>query len=58
MLKTILGKNDKIVVYCAKYACQASTRAAKTLLKMGYRKILDFKAGKRGWLHSGLDLEK
>ncbi len=56
--KDHLKKSDKIVVYCAKYACQASTKAATTLLKMGYKKTLDFKAGKRGWLHTGLDLEK
>ena len=55
--KSRLKKNDKIVVYCGSYACQASTKAATTLLKMGYKKTLDFKAGKKGWLHTGLDLE-
>ena len=55
--KSRLKKNDKIVVYCGSYACQASTKAATTLLKMGYKKTLDFKAGKKGWLHTGLALE-
>jgi rhodanese-related sulfurtransferase len=57
LAKIHLKKSDKIVVYCARYACQASTKAARTLLKMGYKKTLDFKAGKKGWLHMGLDLE-
>lgn len=53
-----LKKTDTIVVYCANYACQASTKAAQILKRMGYRKTLDFKAGKRGWTHGGLELEK
>ena len=56
--KTHLKKNDKIVVYCASYVCQASTKAARALQKMGYKKIVDYKAGKKGWLHTGLELEK
>jgi len=53
-----LEKADTIVVYCGGYSCQASTRATKKLLEMGYEKTLDFKAGKRGWVHAGLELEK
>ena len=53
-----LKKSDTVIVYCASHSCQASTKAARVLLQMGYRKTLDFKAGKRGWLHVGLELEK
>ena len=53
-----LEKNKTIVVYCASYHCQASTKAAKLLLSMGYGKVLDFKAGKEGWIKAGLDMEK
>ncbi len=53
-----LKKRDKIVVYCGSYSCQVSTRATKKLLEMGYENTLDFKAGKRGWQHTGLGLEK
>jgi rhodanese-related sulfurtransferase len=58
LAKTHLKKNDTIVVYCASYVCQASTKAARALQKMGYKKILDYEAGKKGWLHTGLELEK
>jgi rhodanese-related sulfurtransferase len=53
-----LDKTDAIVVYCASYTCHASTKAAQELLDMGYTKTLDYKAGKRGWTHAGLELEK
>ena len=52
-----LKKNNTIVVYCSSYSCHASTKAAKVLLELGYENVLDFKAGKRGWKHSGLELE-
>ncbi|MFH0848975.1 MAG: rhodanese-like domain-containing protein [archaeon] len=61
-LKTVakvhLKKNDRIVVYCGSYACQASTEAARTLLEMGYLRTLDFKAGKKGWVDADLELEQ
>ena len=53
-----LNKNDKIVVYCASYGCHASTNAAKILLDSGYKNVFDFKAGKKGWVNAGLELEK
>lgn len=53
-----LKKTDRIIVYCANYNCQASTKASEMLSEKGYKKILDFKAGKNGWVHAGLELEK
>jgi len=53
-----LDRKDTIVVYCGSYSCQASTKATKKLQEMGYENTLDFKAGKRGWQHVGLGLEK
>jgi rhodanese-related sulfurtransferase len=53
-----LDRKDTIVVYCGSYSCQASTKATKKLLEIGYENTLDFKAGKRGWQHAGLKLEK
>jgi rhodanese-related sulfurtransferase len=53
-----LKRTDTIVVYCASYTCQASTKAARKLLEMGYNKTLDFKGGKRWWRHAGLELQK
>ncbi|MBI2649920.1 rhodanese-like domain-containing protein [Candidatus Woesearchaeota archaeon] len=56
--KEQLKKTDTIVVYCASYHCNASTNAAKMLLEMGYRNVLDFKGSKKAWVDAGLELEK
>ncbi len=53
-----LAKTDTIVVYCASYSCHASTKAVRKLQRMGYDKTIDFKAGKKGWIEAGLELEK
>ena len=53
-----LKKTDTIVVYCASYTCHASTNAAKMLLDMGFKKVLDFKGSKKTWVDSGFELEK
>ena len=58
LAKGNVTKDDTIVVYCASYACQKSTKAAKKLSAMGYENTFDFKAGKRGWKHAGLQLVK
>lgn len=52
-----LKKPETIVVYCESYTCHASTKAARALLEMGYKKVLDFKGGKRWWRHAGLEME-
>lgn len=53
-----LDKKAVIVTYCGGYTCKASTDAARQLLELGYTKTLDFKAGKKGWITAGLELEK
>ncbi|MFX1521769.1 MAG: rhodanese-like domain-containing protein [Promethearchaeota archaeon] len=58
LAKEGLTKDDTIVVYCASYACQKSTKATKKLLELGYAKTFDFKIGKRGWTQAGLQFEK
>ncbi len=50
-------KKKLIVTYCASYMCHASTDAARKLMSMGYR-VLDYKAGKKGWAAAGLPLQK
>jgi len=61
-LKEIAGKHLKkdevIVVYCMSYVCHASTKASEILLNLGFKNILDYKAGKQGWINNGLELEK
>jgi len=56
--KNKLKKTDKIVVYCASYTCHASTNAAKILLNMGFKNVLDFKGSKKAWVDVGFELER
>ncbi len=53
---SLLDKDETIVVYCGSYSCGASTKAAKILLDMGYKNVLDFKASKKGWVDAGFPL--
>lgn len=53
-----LNKTDTIVTYCANYHCHASTKAAAMLMNMGFKNVVDFKAGKQGWVNAGLELER
>jgi len=56
LAKEHLPKDNLIVVYCASYSCQASSKGARMLMEMGYENVLDFKAGKKGWVAAGLEL--
>ena len=53
-----LSKDKTVVTYCAGYTCEASTVAARKLLNLGYKRVLDFKAGKKGWVDANFNLEK
>lgn len=44
-----LDFKDEIVVYCASYECQSSTKAARKLAELGYTNVTDYKGGKREW---------
>ena len=56
--KAQLDKRATIVTYCGGYACKASTMAARKFLGLGYKNVLDFKAGKKAWKDAGLELER
>lgn len=43
------GKNRKIVVYCASFDCNASSKAAKTLAQAGFTQVYDYEGGTKDW---------
>lgn len=53
----ILNKDETIVVYCASFDCPASTDAAKELLSLGYRDVLDYKGGLKDYKGANLPME-
>jgi|SRR3989338_1554998 len=53
----LLNKEETIVVYCASFECQASTKAAEKLQALGYKKALDYKGGLKDYKEGNLPLE-
>lgn len=53
----LLKKDETIVVYCASFDCQASTMAAKKLISLGYKNVLDYKGGIKDYKEANLPLE-
>jgi rhodanese-related sulfurtransferase len=47
-------KNEDIVVYCASPTCQASEKAARELIALGYTHVRDYQSGKQDWMDAGL----
>lgn len=54
---TMLNKSETIVVYCASFNCQASTKACEKLLSLGYKNVLDYKGGLKDYKEANLSLE-
>jgi len=53
----ISHREREIVVYCADSSCEASPRAARLLLDMGYTNVRDYEGGKEDWRDGGLPVE-
>jgi rhodanese-related sulfurtransferase len=43
------GKDQPVVVYCAKLECNSSANGAAKLEKAGFTQVYDFEAGYQGW---------
>lgn len=48
---------QELVVYCGSQLCQASDLAADKLETFGFKRIVVYKAGKKGWQQAGYPLE-
>ena len=53
----LTDKDELIVVYCANFNCQASTRAAEKLQALGYKHVLDYKGGIEDYKQTCCELE-
>jgi rhodanese-related sulfurtransferase len=49
--------DQKVIVYCAKKACDLSTKAAQELEANGFGNVVDFEGGIDEWKQSGLPIE-
>ncbi len=51
-------KNTQFVTYCSSFDCEASTVAAKKLVKYGFNDVLEFKGGLEDWKTAKYPTEK
>jgi len=52
-----LGKDARIVTYCANYPCHASSMAAETLTALGFQDVYDYKGGIHEWEEAKLPVD-
>ena len=51
------GKDEPVIVYCARTECPASEHAAERLEGAGFRRVLDFEGGMEEWEKQGYPVE-
>ncbi len=56
-MEAVPDKARKVVVYCASFECTASPTAAAKLRKAGYKNVLDYEGGIKGWKEAGYPLQ-
>ena len=56
--KYVPNKETSVVVYCASFTCQTSSRAARTLADAGYINVYDFKGGLADWQDAKYSFEE
>jgi rhodanese-related sulfurtransferase len=50
IVEAIAGSKDRnIVVYCASFDCNASSKAARKLEDAGFTKVFDYEGGTKDW---------
>ena len=48
---------QRLIVYCSNAGCPTSELAVKKLQAFGFRRVLDYAAGKEDWEQAGLPLD-
>ena len=55
-VKEVAGTKDRnVVVYCASFDCDASTKAAKKLEDAGFKCVFDYEGGTKDWMEAKQD---
>lgn len=53
LVETVVGdKERRVVVYCASFDCDASTKAATELEAEGFTKVYDYEGGTKDWFEN------
>ncbi len=55
--RVVPDKEHDVIVYCMSTQCDASTRAAERMERLGYRHVFEYEGGKKDWEQAGMPLE-
>ncbi len=55
--RLVPNKWEDIVVYCNGPTCDASEKAARLLVSLGYKNVKRYAGGKSDWIDSGLPVQ-
>ena len=55
-ISTIIGFNEKFVIYCSDDDCGSSEDLAYELQSFGFKNIFVFKGGRKSWVEAGLSV--
>jgi len=50
-------KSHDVVVYCMSTQCDASTKAAERMERLGYQHVFEYEGGKDDWERAGMPME-
>lgn len=56
-VRSSVGKDEEVVVYCRDADCDASPKAAKRMERLGCARVSDYAAGKDDWKAANLPVE-
>ena len=57
ILKAVPSKDALVITYCGGVQCPLSTMLGKRLRDLGYRNVLEYRKGIRGWIASGGEVQ-
>jgi rhodanese-related sulfurtransferase len=55
--QAIPDKDEEVIVYCMSAQCDASTKAAERMERLGYRHVFEYEGGKEDWEQAGMPME-
>jgi rhodanese-related sulfurtransferase len=55
--EAVPDKDQEVIVYCMNRDCDASTRAAERMERLGYQHVFEYEGGKRDWEQAGMPVE-
>jgi len=55
--QAVPDKNQDVIVYCMSEQCDASSKAAERMERLGYQHVFEYEGGKQDWEDAGMPME-